>query len=159
MPRRKPERVITHRLELGDFERSRVDSLMTGMTFSQITTPVVSLLKDVSGLAALYVILNAFFPDWSKGLDLKAMRGMDSPGIFDYLEPQNLALGTIGALAGVATGGLAWLPAILGFAGGQLVAETGEEAYKLAGGKKAGMGATLLMYHLYMAAFTMDLVD
>ena len=159
MPRRKPERVITHRIELGDFERSRVESLMTGMTFSQVSTPLISLLKDVSGLAALYVILNALLPEWSKGLDLKAMRDMDSPGIFDYLEPQNLALGTVGALAGVATGGVAWLPAILGFAAGQLAAETGEEAYKLAGGKTKGVGATLFMFHLYMAAFKTGLVD
>lgn len=159
MPRRKPERVITHRIELGDFERSRLESLMSGMTFAQVSTPLVSLLKDVSGLAALYVILNALMPEWAKGLDLKAMRDMDSPGIFDYLEPQNLALGTIGAIAGVATGGLAWLPAILGFAGGQLVAETGEEAYKLAGGAKKGMGSTLFMFHLYMAAYKTGLVD
>ena len=132
---------------------------MSGMTFAQVSTPLVSLLKDVSGLAALYVILNALMPEWAKGLDLKAMRDMDSPGIFDYLEPQNLALGTIGAIAGVATGGLAWLPAILGFAGGQLVAETGEEAYKLAGGAKKGMGSTLFMFHLYMAAFKTGLVE
>lgn len=159
MPRRKPERVITHRIELGDFERSRIDGLMASASFNQVSTPMVSLLKDVSGLAALYVILNAFFPDWSKGLDLKAMRSMDSPGLFDYLEPQNLALGTIGAIAGVATGGLAWLPALLGFAAGQLAAETGEEAYKLLGGAKKGMGPTLLMFHLYMAAWKMGLTD
>lgn len=159
MPRSKPTRVITHRIELGDFERSRIDTLMASASFSQISTPIVSLLKDVSGLAALYVILNALLPDWAKGLDLKAMRDMDSPGLFDYLEPQNLALGTIGALAGVATGGLAWLPALLGFGAGQLAAETGEEAYKFLGGTKEGMGRTLFMFHLYMAAYKTGLVD
>jgi len=159
VPRSKPTRVITHRIELGDFERSRIDTLMASASFSQISTPIVSLLKDVSGLAALYVILNALLPEWAKGLDLKAMRDMDSPGLFDYLEPQNLALGTIGALAGVATGGLGWLPALLGFATGQLAAETGEEAYKLLGGAKKGMGQTLFMFHLYMAAYKMGLVD
>lgn len=164
MPRRKPERVITHRIELGDFERSRIDTVLSGITFGQISTPMVSLLKDVSGLAALYVLINAFFPNWSHGLDLKAMRSMDSPGIFDYLEDQNLILGTIGAIGGAAfavgTGGIGpLLAAALGFGAGQVTAELGEEAYKIATDTKPGIGRTMFMFHLYMAAFKTGLVE
>lgn len=136
---------------------------MTSASFAQISTPIVSLLKDVSGLAALYVILNAFLPEWAKGLDLKAMRGMDSPGIFDYLEDQNLILATLGAIGGAAfavgTGGIGpALAALLGFGAGQVTAELGEEAYKIATGTKPGVGRTMFMFHLYMAAGTSGMI-
>jgi hypothetical protein len=132
---------------------------MSGMTFNQVTTPLISLLKDVSGLAALYVILNAFVPNWADGLDLKSMRGMDSPGIFDYLENRNLILSAIGfTVAGVATGGTSWIAAIIGILAGQAVAETGEYAYKKIEGTSEGVGRTMFMFQLYMAAGDQGLI-
>jgi len=155
----KPKETIEYVIRLQDKERQLLDDFILGKNFQNVATPIVDLLKDVSGLAATYVILNALFPDWAKGLDLKAMRGMDSPGIFDYLEFQNIALGVAGAAAGVATGGLAWLPALLGFALGQVTAEVGEEAYKAVSGVRNSVQFRSFMFMLYMAAFKTGLVD
>jgi len=154
----KPKETIEYVIRLQDKERQLLDDFILGKNFQNVATPIVDLLKDVSGLAAAYVILNALFPDWSKGLDLNAMSGMDSPGIFDYLELQNLALGVAGAAAGVYTGGLAWLPALLGFATGQVAAELGEEAYKAASGMRNSVQFKTFMFTLYMAAKTSGLI-
>ena len=159
MSKNKPKETIEYVIRLQDKERQLLDDFILGKNFQNISTPIVDLLKDVSGLAAAYVILNSLFPDWAKGLDLNAMRGMDSPGIFDYLEFQNIALGVAGAAAGVATGGLAWLPALLGFALGQVTAEVGEEAYKAASGMKNSIQFRTFMFQLYMAAYKTGLVD
>jgi len=158
MPKNKPKETIEFVIRLQDKERQMLDDFVATRNFNQVASPVISLLKDVSGLAACYVILTALFPDWAKGLDLKAMRSMDSPGVFDYLEKQNLALGIAGAAAGVATGGLAWLPAILGFALGQVTAEVGEEAYKIATNQKGTVGFQTLMFGFYMAAWKEGIV-
>lgn len=158
MSKNKPKETIEYVIRLQDKERQLLDDFILGKNFQNVATPIVDLLKDVSGLAAAYVILNALFPDWSKGLDLNAMSGMDSPGIFDYLELQNLALGVAGAAAGVYTGGLAWLPALLGFATGQVAAELGEEAYKAASGMRNSVQFKTFMFTLYMAAKTSGLI-
>lgn len=158
MSKNKPKETIEYVIRLQDKERQLLDDFILGKNFQNVATPIVDLLKDVSGLAAAYVILNALFPDWSKGLDLNAMSGMDSPGIFDYLELQNLALGVAGAAAGVYTGGLAWLPALLGFATGQVAAELGEEAYKAASGMRNSVQFKTFMFTLYMAAKTTGLI-
>lgn len=158
MSKNKPKETIEYVIRLQDKERQLLDDFILSKNFQNVATPIVDLLKDVSGLAAAYVILNALFPEWSKGLDLNAMSGMDSPGIFDYLELQNLALGVAGAGVGVATGGLAWLPALLGFATGQIAAELGEEAYKAASGMKNSVQFKTFMFTLYMAAKTSGLI-
>lgn len=158
MSKNKPKETIEYVIRLQDKERQLLDDFILGKNFQNVATPIVDLLKDVSGLAAAYVILNSLFPDWSKGLDLNAMSGMDSPGIFDYLELQNLALGIAGAAAGVYTGGLAWLPALLGFATGQVAAELGEEAYKAASGMRNSVQFKTFMFTLYMAAKTVGLI-
>ena len=97
MPRKPTEKVIEYRITMGDWERTRVDGLMAGIQFNQIATPIVSLMKDVTGMAALYIILNALFPDWSKGLDLDALDATDEKGWRDYFETLNLAGGAAGA--------------------------------------------------------------
>ncbi len=158
MSKRKPNTVNEIVIRLQDKERQLLDDFILAKNFDNYASPIINLLKDVSGLAAAYVILNALFPEWSKGLDLGAMSGMDSPGIFDYLELQNLALGVAGAGVGLATGGLAWLPALLGFATGQIAAELGEEAYKAASGMKNSVQFRTLMFTLYMAAKETGLV-
>jgi len=159
MSKNKPKETIEHVFRLQDKERQLLDDFLLAKNFQNVATPVVSLLSDVSGLAASYVILTAFFPDWAKGLDLKAMQGMDSPGIFDYLEFQNLALGVAGAGIGIATGGLGWIPALIGFGLGQVGAELGEEAYKQVSGIKNSVGFQSFMFHLYNAADQTGLIS
>ena len=159
MSKRKPDKVNEIVIRLQDKERQLLDDYILAKNFDNYASPIISLLKDVSGLAAAYVILNSLFPEWSKGLDLGSMSGMDSPGIFDYLELQNIALGVGGAVGvGVLTGGIGWLPALLGFATGQIAAEVGEEAYKAASGMKNSVQFRTLMFTLYMAAKKTGLV-
>jgi len=105
------------------------------MQFNQIATPIISLMKDVTGLAALYIILNALFPDWSKGLDLDALDAMDETGWRDYFEAQNLAAAAAAAAGGAYAGSWAgpWgvgLGAIVGAITGILAVEGAEELYE-----------------------------
>ena len=58
-PRRKPDEIIEHRISLGPYERERLDLLVAGNVFNKLSTPIVNLLSDVSGLAALVGILEA----------------------------------------------------------------------------------------------------
>ena len=135
MPRKPTEKVIEYRITMGDWERTRVDGLMAGVQFNQIATPIVSLMKDVTGMAALYIILNALFPDWAKGLDLDALDGTDEKGWRDYFEGINLAGGAAGAAAGGYAGswGGPWgigIGAALGGLTGILAVEGAEELYE-----------------------------
>ena len=152
MSKNKPKETIEHVFRLQDKERQLLDDFLLAKNFSNVATPVVSLLSDVSGLAASYVILSAFFPNWSQGLDLDAMEGIAPNKLFDYLEIQNIALGVVGAGVGVATGGLGFIPALIGFALGQVGAELGEEAYEKVSGIQKSVGFQSFMFHLYKAA-------
>ena len=58
-PRRKPDEIIEHRISLGPYERERLDLLVAGNVFNKVSNPIVNLLSDVSGLAALVGILEA----------------------------------------------------------------------------------------------------
>ena len=126
------KKVVEHRLSLGTFERQQLDQITGAIQFRRISTPIVTLLNDVTGLAAVYVIVNSLFPDWHQGLPIEALEAYhdDPKGLRDYFEAQNILGAVVGGVVGVATGGLAWIPAILGGAVSQLVVEGAEEAYK-----------------------------
>jgi hypothetical protein len=55
--------VITHRIELGSFERDRLEGLIAATTFNKVTTPIVAGMSDVSFMIALAGILVIWFPD------------------------------------------------------------------------------------------------
>ena len=160
MPRKPTEKVIEYRITMGDWERTRVDGLMAGIQFNQIATPIVSLMKDVTGMAALYIILNALFPDWSKGLDLDALDGTDEKGWRDYFEGLNLAGGAAGAAAGGYAGswGGPWgigIGAALGGLTGILAVEGAEELFQ---DVTAPVRSYMLMLSLRRAAKQKELV-
>lgn len=159
MSKNKPKETIEHVLRLQDKERQLLDDFLLSKNFNNVATPIVSLLSDVSGLAASYVILSAFFPNWAQGLDLKSMQGMDEGGLFDYLEFQNIALGVAGAGVGIATGGLGFIPALIGFGLGQVTAELGEEAYSKVQDIQKSAGFRSFMFHLYNAADKVGIID
>ena len=160
MPRKPTEKVIEYRITMGDWERTRVDGLMAGIQFNQIATPIVSLMKDVTGMAALYIILNALFPDWSKGLDLDALDATDEKGWRDYFEGLNLAGGAAGAAAGGYAGswGGPWgigIGAALGGLTGILAVEGAEELYA---DVTAPVRSYMLMLSLRRAAKQKELI-
>ena len=142
MPRTKADRTVIHRVELGGFERERLDSFLITKQVSLIGEPLTRMVSTLPGLAALYLVLNALIPNWAFGLSPSGLDGANktggAQGISDYLESQNIILGAAGAAATgaavVFSGGLALIPSILalagGFIGGQLVAEGAEEIYE-----------------------------
>lgn len=53
MPTRKPDQVITHRIELGAYERERLDSIIAAQSFNKVATPIVAGMSDVSFMVVL----------------------------------------------------------------------------------------------------------
>ena len=72
-----------------------------------VIRPILNMTTSLTGLAALYVILNTMFPNWNLGVnpDLLGSKKEEggATGIYDYLEAQNL----VGALGGAAGGAYA----------------------------------------------------
>ena len=63
MPRTKPDQTITYRIEMGTKERMMLDSALASFQFNRIATPIVDLMKDVSGMIVLGAGLALIFPD------------------------------------------------------------------------------------------------
>lgn len=136
MPRRKPEKVVVHRLELGDFERSRIDSFLAAKTFEAGSKPIVDVLKDISAMASIGAIVFFLFPNLLKnnatGEDYSKddIAGKDSTGLADYIETQNLlAIAATGSLAYFTGGTSLVVSSLIGILGGTVVAEGAEEVY------------------------------
>ena len=121
------KKVIEHRISLGTFERNMLSDFVATKSFQNAATPIVSLMKDVTGMATLYLVLNFMFPNWSLGIDLNVVDDANG-GLWDYLEIQNIAGTAVGVgVAAYATGGLSLIPSIIGVIGGQLFTEGVEE--------------------------------
>ena len=121
------KKVIEHRISLGTFERNMLSDFVATKSFQNAATPIISLMKDVTGMATLYLVLNFMFPNWSLGIDLDVVDDGNG-GLWDYLEIQNIAGTAIGVgVVAYATGGLSLIPSIIGAVGGQLFTEGVEE--------------------------------
>jgi len=59
MPKAKPDRVVTHRIELQDTEREILGGLATAMMFNRIADPLVKLLNDVTGTITVLTLIGA----------------------------------------------------------------------------------------------------
>jgi|TARA_R110000822_G_scaffold256566_1_gene382350 hypothetical protein len=53
LPRKPVEKVVEHRITLGQKEREMIDTAVAGYTFNKVATPMVALLSDVSALTTL----------------------------------------------------------------------------------------------------------
>ena len=155
MARPKPDNYERMQIVLGDKERTLLEDYRFAYMFNQIATPTVNLLKDVSGLAAVYLILSSIFPNWSKGIDFNVTDayGDDDNGLLDYLSGISLAGGIAGAaglgyrtrsIYGVGIGFL------LGLLGGEGVENIGEQQQENLeqGTQEAGVRFTLFMLKL-----------
>ena len=117
------KKVIEHRISLGTFERNMLSDFVSTKSFQNAATPIISLLKDVTGMASLYLILNFLFPNWSMGIDINVVNNKDGK-LWDYLELHNIAGTVIGSgVAAYATGGLSLIPSILAIAGGAIAGQ------------------------------------
>lgn len=141
MPRSKPDKTETVRFELGGWEREHLDPLVTSLQIKNISEPIVGLMKDVTGMATLYLILNALFPEWLRGLDLPTLDEKGPQGWADWFELQNIAAaagaGFVGGFAGGFWGGpLTGLGlGVVGAIGGILAVEEVED---IASGEGSG---------------------
>jgi hypothetical protein len=63
MPIRPPDKVVTHRIELGRREREMIESVIASYSFNRVATPVVAGMSDVSFMVVLGSILTAFYPN------------------------------------------------------------------------------------------------
>jgi len=55
------KKVIEHRITFGTKERQLLDNLSYSLTFKNISTPIVDLMKDVTGMIVLVGALNQIF--------------------------------------------------------------------------------------------------
>jgi hypothetical protein len=141
MPRSKPNKTELLRIELGGWEREHLDPLVTSMQIKNVAEPIVNLMKDVTGMATLYLILNALFPEWLKGLDLQTLDETGPQGWADWFEMQNLAAAAgSGFVAGFAGGfwGGPWTGLGLGLAGALTGILAVEEIEDIASGEGSG---------------------
>lgn len=53
------KKVIEHRFSMGQFERDQLDTLITGITVKNVSTPLVALLSDVTAMLTITAILEA----------------------------------------------------------------------------------------------------
>ena len=106
---------------------------MTSLQIKNIVGPIVELMKDVTGMATLYLILNALFPEWLKGLDLATLDERGPQGWSDWFELQNVAAAAGAGFAGGFVGGFwggPWVglgAGIIGAVGGLLAVEEAED--------------------------------
>ena len=130
-PRRIPNEVITHRLELGTWERDRITTLVGATSFNKVATPVVTAINDNGTLLLIGGLLALLLPGWIPADWKNLIEGMDTiETIADWLEPQNLVGAALGAGAGVyLLGPLGLLiGAFLGAAGVEAAEEIAEAA-------------------------------
>lgn len=107
MARPKPDNYERLQIVLGDKERQLLEDYRFAYMFNRVSTPVVDLMKDISGIAVLYIILSSLFPNWSSKLNLNEIDayGDDDKGLVDYLTGLSLAGGLTGVVTGYARGG------------------------------------------------------
>ena len=136
MPRRKPDEVVVHRIELGPWERSHIGPLTTSLTAKPWLNTFTEIVKDNSALLFIAGVLAFLLPDLPPGWREDLGIGTDSQGtlatIKDWLELQNLAGGVAGLWGGAWAGAPAgpWgalAGAIAGFFSGLIAVEVGEE--------------------------------
>ena len=137
MSKNKPKETIEHVIRLQDKERQLLEQVVDTRSFSNVATPIVDLLKDVTGIATVMSIIFLVFPrlfqnpsngEYYTKEDIETAE--QNGGLSDYLEAQNLLAVGLGIAVGVGTGGFGFIPAILGAIGGTIAAEGAEEIVK-----------------------------
>ena len=95
MPRRKPDEVVVHRIELGPWERDRLGPLATSLTAKPWLNTFTDIIRDNSALLFIAGVLTFLLPNLPPGWREDLGIGEDDQGtiatIKDWLELQNLA--------------------------------------------------------------------
>jgi hypothetical protein len=115
--KRKPDQVITHRIELQQKEREMLESFTTAYAVKSWSKPFVDIISDNSALLVISAFVVFFLGDKLEKLGLPAdwfeiTQNMNADEIRDWLEIQNLVGAGIGGSIGLALG--AFLGSFLG---------------------------------------------
>ena len=128
MPRKPVEKVVEHRITLGQKEREMFETLTTAYTVNRVGTPLVSLISDPVALGALGLAVLALFPSLTEGLpsnwqELTEDMNQTELGQFfkDNTSGGAAVVGGLGGLIGLLFG----MP-FVGAAAGAVVGEVGE---------------------------------
>ena len=63
MSRRRADRVVIHRIELGMKEREFAEGALAAFQVNQVTTPIVAGMSDISFMIVLGSLLKLYWPD------------------------------------------------------------------------------------------------
>ena len=144
------------RITMGEKERMLAEDLISSIRINQISTPLVDLLKDVTGTATVALLIGYGFPNFlinnATGLEYTKDQVMnkDESSLIDYIEIQNIAaIGAVGALA-FFTGGLSLgAAAVVGILGGTVAAAGAEEVVQDVQGAKRAAQKQARLQKLY----------
>jgi len=116
----KPTEVIVHRIELQQKEREIAEGLAYSLMAKNFTAPIVGLLSSPLALATIVGLWIAYLSRYLGGGWIEQNWDSTVEEVMDWLEPQNLIVGGLGALIGFVLGGPLGA-AIGGVAGGAAV--------------------------------------
>jgi len=124
MPRKPTTEVIEHRITLGTYERKIIDDVASSYNFKSIANPIISFVNDNTSLLLIFGALGLFLDSKLESGWKEVVPNLSGIDLADWLETQNLAGGTIGAVFGGIFGGP--FGAILGGIGGTVGVEVAE---------------------------------
>lgn len=110
MPRRKPDEVIVHRIELGPFEREHLAPVMTAQAAKPYLKFLGDIMRDVSALLLIAGLLTLALPAWLPANWRDTIGLSEDPAgiratLEDWFELQNVVGFVAGAWGGfIATG-------------------------------------------------------
>jgi len=116
----KPTEVIVHRIELQQKEREIAEGLAYSLMAKNFTAPLVGILSSPLALATIVGIWIAYLSRYLGGGWIEQNWDATVEEVMDWLEPQNLIVGGLGALIGFLLGGPLGA-AVGGVAGGAAV--------------------------------------
>jgi len=101
----KPTEVIVHRIELQQKEREIAEGLAYSLMAKNFTAPIVGILSSPLALATIVGLWIAYLSRYLGGGWIEQNWDATVEEVMDWLEPQNLIVGGLGALIGFVLGG------------------------------------------------------
>tara|TARA_R110000751_G_scaffold88451_1_gene174705 strand:- start:135 stop:608 length:474 start_codon:yes stop_codon:yes gene_type:complete len=128
LPRKPVEKVVEHRITLGQKEREMFETLTTAYTVNKVGTPLVSLISDPVALGALGLAALALFPSLTEGLPNnweELTEEMNQSEIAQFLKDNTSGGAAVGGGLGALIGLFFGMP-FVGAAVGSVAGETTE---------------------------------
>jgi len=109
MPKAAPTEVVTHRIEFQESERKMLEQVLGAKAFKDVATPIVDLMKDVSGMVVLLSILAALGITGA-AFTFIAVGGLDDMGdLFDqFLTQRQQAIAELGITTALGPASIFW---------------------------------------------------